>query len=316
MARRRRTGPADDFMSVVALLPWWACIALAVVSYLVLHRLAQPVAVAPLPPGQLPGAIIRSAMVGVANAAQYFVPILCLGAAIVSALGGRKRRNLLGDVAQSKSADALHRMSWQDFEELVGESFRLQGYAVTETGGGGADGGVDLILRKGSEKFLVQCKQWRAFSVGVQPVRELYGLMAATGATGGFVVSSGRFTEDAMAFAEGRNVALIDGPKLRGLIEQAKASLATKGSSAVPVKWPAVRSSSPPVQRLETIPPGAPMTDPVPTCPVCSRRMVLRTAHRGANAGRAFWGCAGYPGCNGTRPTVRDRPAPTQENPS
>jgi restriction system protein len=50
---------------------------------------------------------------------------------------------------------------------------------VAEIGGGGADGGVDLVLTKpgksGGEKFLVQCKQWRAYKVGVDVVRELYG---------------------------------------------------------------------------------------------------------------------------------------------
>ena len=65
------------------------------------------------------------------------------------------------------------------------------------------DGGIDLVLSKGSEKFLVQCKQWKAFKVGVTVVRELYGVMAAKGAAGGFVVSSGRFTDDATAFASG-----------------------------------------------------------------------------------------------------------------
>ena len=56
-------------------------------------------------------------------------------------------------------------------------------------------------LGKGGEKFLVQCKQWRAFKVGVEVVRELYGVMAAKGAAGGFVVTSGRFTDEAAAFA-------------------------------------------------------------------------------------------------------------------
>ncbi len=42
-----------------------------------------------------------------------------------------------------------------------------------------------------------------ALKVGVDVVRELYGVMAAKGATGGFVVTSGRFTEDAKAFAQG-----------------------------------------------------------------------------------------------------------------
>jgi Restriction endonuclease len=53
--------------------------------------------------------------------------------------------------------------------------------------------------RGGAERFLVQCAQWRAFKVGVDVVRELYGVMAAKGAAGGFVVTSGKFTDDAIA---------------------------------------------------------------------------------------------------------------------
>lgn len=90
------------------------------------------------------------------------------------------------DVAQVNATDALDGMGWRGFEMLVGEGFRLQGYQVAETGGGGADGGVDRVLtrpgRNGAEKFLVQCKQWRALKVGVDVVREPYGLMAARGA--------------------------------------------------------------------------------------------------------------------------------------
>ncbi len=51
-------------------------------------------------------------------------------------------QNLVTDVAQSKATDVLDGMSWREFEMLVGEGFRLQGYQVVETGGGGADGGV------------------------------------------------------------------------------------------------------------------------------------------------------------------------------
>ena len=62
------------------------------------------------------------------------------------------------------------------------------------------------MLSQGSEKFLVQCKQWKAFKVSVTVARELYGVMAAKEAAGGFVVRSGRFTEDATEFAAGRNI--------------------------------------------------------------------------------------------------------------
>ena len=37
----------------------------------------------------------------------------------------------------------------------------------------------------------------------------------------------------------------------------------------------------------------------VPRCPVCGSTMVLRTAKRGARAGKKFWGCSEYPYCRG-----------------
>lgn len=43
--------------------------------------------------------------------------------------------------------------------------------------------------------------------------------MAANGAASGFVVTSGRFTAEAITFAQGRNVTLIDGPSLQKLIQ-------------------------------------------------------------------------------------------------
>ena len=187
----------------------------------------------------------------------------------------------------SKGADALNGMSWREFELLVGEAFRLQGYTVTELGGAGADGGVDLVLRKGNEKFLVQCKQWKAFKVGVDVVRELYGVMAAQGAAGGFVITSGTFTADAKAFAEGRNVKLVDGPELFGLLKQAKGS----GQS-----WPDHRQPLLPSRSN-----AAPAQEAAPSCPNCQAPMVRRTAKKGANAGAQFWGCSKYPVCRGTR---------------
>jgi four helix bundle suffix protein len=36
------------------------------------------------------------------------------------------------------------------------------------------------------------------------------------------------------------------------------------------------------------------------SCPLCGREMRRRKAGKGPNAGRAFWGCIGYPDCRGT----------------
>lgn len=282
---RRKTSPAEDVMDLVAMLPWWAGVLLAALAYFALHHVASQPAAAAVQPGQVGAIVTQTLWRTLASIGQYVLPILCLAGAAMSAWRRRERKQLIGNVARSEAADALDGMSWQQFERLVGEGFRLQGYRVVETGGGGADGGIDLVLNKDGEKYLVQCKQWRAFRVGVEVVREFYGVMAAKGAAGGFVVTSGRFTDEASKFAEGRNVQLIDGTRLRALIKQASGT-----SQQVPDRPAAVAPSA--------VAPAA----TAPSCPICTKAMVRRTAKRGANAGSEFWGCSGYPSCKGTRP--------------
>ena len=122
---------------------------------------------------------------------QYLLPILFLSAAGASAIGTRKRQRLAQSVAESTDADPLKSLSWTEFEQLVGEAFRQQGYQVVETPAG-PDGGVDLVLRKDGEKILAQCKHWRATKVGVPIVRELFGVMADRGAAGACVTVHSR----------------------------------------------------------------------------------------------------------------------------
>lgn|SRR5574337_286300 len=280
---RRKTSPADDFIDIASRFPWWAGVALAVLGYLLLHHFAGRPVVSQVQPGQVGAVVTQTVLRTLASLGQYIIPILCLVGAGMSAWRRRQRRVLLDNVARSDAADALDGMSWQQFERLVGEGFRQQGYRVVETGGGGADGGVDLMLKRDGEKYLVQCKQWRAFRVGVDIVRELYGVMAAKGAAGGFVVTSGRFTDEARNFASGRNLQLIDGPQLRALIGRATRAPGPESGQ------PANNSS------------GAKTIDATPSCPVCAKPMLRRTATRGAKAGNAFWGCPSYPACTGTR---------------
>ena len=274
---RQKTSPLEDFVDVVAMLPWWGGVILAAASYFFLHSYAGSPVTATMQPGQAGQMVGQQLFRALALFGQYLVPFLCLVAAAISASRRAKRTSLVRNAVLNTSADALEGISWQEFELLVGEAFRLKGFTVREQGGGGADGGVDLILQKNGETFLVQCKQWKALKVGVTVVRELYGVMAARGAIGGYVVTSGQFSQDAKEFAKGRNISLIDGPSLRALI----ASATTIG--AVP------RSTSPK------------SVSDSPACPKCGSEMIRRVAKSGANAGNAFWGCARFPACRGIR---------------
>lgn len=41
MSRRGKKSPAEDLMEIVAMLPWWAGVALALLSYILMHRIAN-----------------------------------------------------------------------------------------------------------------------------------------------------------------------------------------------------------------------------------------------------------------------------------
>ncbi len=274
---RKRTGSVfEELTELVALFPWWLGIGLAIVAYVMLGSFAEPVQT---------GQVMRPIQAvgrGAAAAGQYIVPLVCLVGAALSAWRRSRRRKLARDVTENRAAGALQGMSWREFEMLVGEAFRMKGFRVHETGGGGPDGGVDLVLRKGSETFIVQCKQWMAFKVGVDVVRQLYGVMAARGAAGGFVVTSGRFTDEARSFAEGRNVTLVDGSRLGRMLEGARSARQGTGGRVLEIDRVASVTST-------------------PACPSCGSSMVRRTARRGPRIGTAFWGCTTYPACKGTR---------------
>ncbi|MDR6539026.1 restriction endonuclease [Variovorax soli] len=283
MPRRKKSSPLDDMIELVSMLPWWAGVAMAPIFYVLMHGWALRAAAEMTTRPQLGSGLFYA----LASVGQYLLPFACLAGAAVSAWRRHQRKTLADNVSTAKSADVLEGMSWREFELLVGEGFRRKGFQVEELGGAGADGGVDLVLRKGSEKYLVQCKQWRAYKVSVQVVRELYGVMAASGAAGGFVMTSGRFTADAREFAKGRNVQLMDGDALFGLIR------AVRGAGRdVPA-----RSAE---GGTQDVPEEARAAAMAPACPRCAGQMVRRTARKGANAGESFWGCAAFPKCRGT----------------
>jgi restriction system protein len=180
------------------------------------------------------------------------------------------------ETAVAPEVDALERMSGQQFVGLVAAAFRQEGYLVVERGGRRPDGGIDLEMYLGRDRYLVRCQQWRATRVGLEVVRELFGAMRAERAVGCFIVTSGSFADDARAFATGRAIRLVPAESLRRMMagqggrDEASAASAFGG-------------------------------DLSPACPHCGKAMVSRLAGRGEVSGLSFWGCSGFPLCRGVR---------------
>jgi len=286
MARYRKTSFIEDLLVIASKLPWWLSLAIGTLLYFWLHAVAiKPVAMGSRP-DQYADMLTGSAFKTVAGLFQYVLPVVFGIGAIVSIVGRYKRKALLESI--KPGGNTLSGISWSEFEMLVGEAFRRQGFSVVETAAG-ADGGVDLVLRRSGEKHLVQCKQWRATKVSVMVVRELFGVMAATGAVGGYVVTSGRFTAEAKAFAAGRNVQLVEGEELSRWIAQSRQGAVFEDRVE-------------PVAPLAQAGPAAVPPGPAIACPLCRSPMIVRTARKGPNVGNEFWGCSRFPGCLGKRP--------------
>lgn len=275
---RKRTSIFEDLIEIASRLPWWASLILAATAFLIIHPFAvMDVAVPPGTRGIGQGAsaqLVKTlALIG-----QYLVPAAFLLGAVVSVFRRRKREKIYRSVAEQVGKRAPQGLDWRAFELLIGQWFRTQRYAVTETGGVG-DGGVDLVLTRDGETFLVQCKHWKAFKVGVNIVRELLGVMIMRGASGGFIVTSGVFTEEARRFAADCHITLIDGTRLSEILRE--------GRTTQPAP-----------------PPDASATTTPPTCPKCGSAMVLRKVKQGTRTGQALWGCSRFPTCRGTRPVL------------
>lgn len=268
MPRRKKKEDAFDLLVDV---PWWVSLVMGLVALFVVQG-------APCQPS------VRTLL--------YFIPGMIFLASFISLMKGLEKKLLH---QKTKTIEEIKAMSWRDFETFVGECFRRQDYFVQETGGGGADGGIDLVLRKGSEKVLVQCKQWRTYQVGVKIVREMYGLMVAEQADRVIIVSVGAYTKDAADFARGKPIELIDGDKLVELrAEQDKESTQyTVSNKPVEARASGIDTRRQAAVKSVSLPTGS------PTCPRCNAEMVLRTAKKGANAGGQFWGCSRYPACKG-----------------
>lgn len=102
-----------------------------------------------------------------------------------------------------KRAPASQASDFQSAEQLCARWLERRGEPLVRLTGAGADGGVDIE----SSRVVAQVKNF-ANPVGVQPVREIYGVAAAKGKTALFF-SSGGFTKSAKDFAMQTGMALL-----------------------------------------------------------------------------------------------------------
>lgn len=131
----------------------------------------------------------------------------------------RDRRHLL------EWAGDLRLLGGEESEWLVGKLFRREGWTVTERGRqDAADGNIDLELRRGTERCLVQCKRWTVKWVGVDEVRAFVGTLAREklDTSGGIFVTLSRFNQHAITEAHAVGLELVDNIDLLARAEKVR----------------------------------------------------------------------------------------------
>lgn len=198
------------------------------------------------------------ATVAIAGSLLYVTASFALTAFFV-----RTRRFRLLELHQTMRD--IRALGWREFEDLVAAVYQANGYDVEARGGDMADGGIDLVVRKGNGRWIVQCKHYRDQWVGVRPIRELLGVVTAQKANGGVFVASGVFDESAKAFAkETDQLELIGGEQLLDLVGRS-----TNGSAFA-------------------------------KCPDCGSVMREKAGRYGA-----FLSCVNFPACRGSKAVPR-----------
>lgn len=284
MARRRQ----ESFFDTLVYLPWPFAVSFGLIAFVgIKWGLAWYFGSVDSPQTKAMAAMFAKGTLD--PLAWMFLLMGCMAAGF-SWYRGRDRARLL---EQQTGIDSLKAMSWARFEQLVGEAYRRLGYQIVETGQGGADGGIDLLLRKGGQTTLVQCKQWRTQKIGIAVVREMFGLMTHHGADAVKIVCTGTFSSECEAFCRDKPIELVDGPALLRLVQAVQSnpgvsSSGQRSEQATPASSVAAPEPSP-----------SPTSSEAPSCPRCGSGMARRTNR---STGLPFWGCSTYPKCKGTLP--------------
>jgi hypothetical protein len=136
--------------------------------------------------------------------------------------------------AQVEAARRRHLIEWttslrnlnpEEFEWLVGETYRREGWDVREVGlQGSSDGNIDLDITRGKERKLIQCKRWQSQLVGVVEIRGFAGtlLRKELPGTAGVFVTLSDFTKVALAEAKEIGITSVNGRELYAKVEKAR----------------------------------------------------------------------------------------------
>ena len=117
------------------------------------------------------------------------------------------------------------KMEWYDFEKLVVLLLKKMGYGEPTTTKKTGDGGIDGLVKAdkfGFDTIYVQAKLWKPESTVSRPeIQKFLGALAGQGASKGLFITTAKFSDEAIQFAQRhlqQKIVLVDGNTLTNLM--------------------------------------------------------------------------------------------------
>jgi HJR/Mrr/RecB family endonuclease len=169
---------------------------------------------------------------------------------------------------EPKISEKLRKIDWFQFEKLIELIYQRRGFKVKRLGGANADGGVDLVVELPAERFVVQCKHWRMWKVGVRDIREFLGTLTDSQIPNGIFITLRGYTREAKQLADRHGIKILNESDIIQMLEKSGLIYSQE------------------ISRL--------LSDERKLCPKCENEMVLRTNRL---KGNKFWSCSNFPRC-------------------
>jgi restriction system protein len=130
--------------------------------------------------------------------------------ALIGAVAARRQWHLPSTARVSETRDALARMPWSAFGDLLEQSFRRDGYTVSKS----KAGAVDFELNRNGRRMLVCARRWKSARTGLEAVQALQAERDAADQPDGLYIGLGALTDTALPFAKEHGIAVWDAGEL------------------------------------------------------------------------------------------------------
>lgn len=156
---------------------------------------------------------LRHLLMNAPMAAALFGLLAGLVAFFLLGLHSRQRLEL-------RSATAwVNSIKWRDFLRMAVSVLRTRGLELDPTERQPGDDGFDLLMQRGSARYIVVCKHGRAYQLSPKAISNLSTAMNLQGAEGAIILTAGSADAAARTVAESQRVELIDGKTLWSLLK-------------------------------------------------------------------------------------------------